>query len=259
MLVTQIKLLCQYIKKANNDKAIVMKTHDYQKHAIEYSALGIEGTYYLAFRDIPELLKKHVKGTKALDYGCGPGRSSLFLKSLGFDTVGVDISNAMLEQAKLKDSTGEYYHIESGQLPFEDASFDLIFSSFVFLEISSLAEIKKVLAGMKRVLKETGFITLVTASMEAYKTSLVSFSHDFPENQRLMQSGDTVKLLIRGTGIILYDYYWTEQDYTEIFNALGLGVREIHKPLGQANDRIEWIDEDKIPPMLIYVLDKQSR
>ena len=73
-----------------------VKTHDYTKHATEYSELGIDGTFYLGFRDVPKLIKKYVKGTQALDYGCGPGRSTRFLKSLGFDVIGVDISSDML-------------------------------------------------------------------------------------------------------------------------------------------------------------------
>jgi len=32
------------------------KTHDYEKHAGDYAELGMEGTQYLAFRDIPMLI-----------------------------------------------------------------------------------------------------------------------------------------------------------------------------------------------------------
>lgn len=233
-----------------------MKRHDYDKHAPEFAELDIEGTYYLAFRDIPELVQKHVNGKKALDYGCGPGRSTRFLKSLGFDTVGVDISHAMLKQARLKDETGEYHHIQSGQIPFEDMSFDLIFSSFVFLETSSLDEMEKILFEMKRVLKRDGFIIIVTTPTEHYKANWVSFSYDFPENKRAIHSGEAVKLLIRGTGVILYDYYWTEQDYEQVFNHVGLRMTEILKPLGRDDDPVEWLDEKTIAPLLIYRLDK---
>jgi ubiquinone/menaquinone biosynthesis C-methylase UbiE len=107
-----------------------MKTHDYQTFASEYASLGIEGTQYLAFRDVPKLIQKHVSGTHALDYGCGAGRSTRLLKSLGLDTVGVDVSNDMLQQARLKDTKGLYRNIKSGELPFDNESFDLVFSSF---------------------------------------------------------------------------------------------------------------------------------
>ena len=48
----------------------------------------------------------------------------------------------MLEQARSKDRSGEYHHIPSGHLPFEDSEFDLVFSSFVFLEVSRIEEIE---------------------------------------------------------------------------------------------------------------------
>ena len=35
------------------------KTHDYEKHAGDYADLGMEGTQYLAFRDISSLIQDH--------------------------------------------------------------------------------------------------------------------------------------------------------------------------------------------------------
>ena len=69
------------------------KTHDYEKHAGEYAELGMEGTQYLAFRDISMLIREYAGSiSSALDYGCGAGRSTRFLKRLGFNVVSVDIS-----------------------------------------------------------------------------------------------------------------------------------------------------------------------
>ena len=48
-----------------------------------YSKLEFANTYHLAFRDLPEILRAHVKGTSALDFRCGAGRSSRFLRELG--------------------------------------------------------------------------------------------------------------------------------------------------------------------------------
>ena len=68
-------------------KQTKIKTHDYDKHASKYAELGIDDTNYLAFRDIPQLIQKHANGLAALDYGCGAGRSTRFLKNLGLDVV----------------------------------------------------------------------------------------------------------------------------------------------------------------------------
>ena len=235
-----------------------VKTHDYEKYASEYARLGMTGTYLLAFRDVPGLIKEYSKGGKALDYGCGAGRSTVFLKGLGLDVIGVDISKDMLEQTKTLDKDGEYRLITSGNLPFDDESFDIIFSSFVFLEVSSLNEIEKILMEMKRVLKKDGIIVFVTSSMEAPRGNWVSFSYDFPENKRVINSGDRVKLLVRGTNIILYDYYWTDDDYKRVLSNADLVPVKIHKPLGRTDDRIEWLDEKKLPSITVYVIGKKG-
>ena len=70
-------------------------------YAKEYAELEVEGTYFLAFRDVPNLLEKYAKGKRALDYGCGTGRSTRFLKKLGFETIGIDINQHMLDKAKI--------------------------------------------------------------------------------------------------------------------------------------------------------------
>lgn len=232
-----------------------IKTHDYEKHAGEYAELGMEGTQYLAFRDIPMLIREYAGSiASALDYGCGAGRSTRFLKRLGFNTVGVDVSREMLEEARSKDRLGEYHHIPSGHLSFEDSSFDLVFSSFVFLEVSRIEEIEGILKEMKRVLRNDGIIIFVTASMEATKGTWVSLSYSFPENDRPLSSGDTVKLLIQDIDVVLYDYYWTEDDYARAAERAGLTLAKLHKPLGFSDDAIAWRDETKMSPIATYVL-----
>ena len=105
---------------------------------------------------------------------------------------------------------------------------------------------------MKRVFRKDGIIIFVTASMEATKGTWVSLSYSFPENDRPLHSGDTVKLLIRGINVILYDYYWTDDDYRLAAERAGLMLVKLHKPLGSSDDSIEWRDE-QMPPLL-YVL-----
>jgi SAM-dependent methyltransferase len=231
------------------------KTHDYAKQAGEYAELGMEGTQYLAFRDVPALIQEYSTSiSSVLDYGCGAGRSTRFLKQLGLDVVGADISQEMLEQARSKDRSGEYHHISSGRLPFDDAQFDLVFASFVFLEVSRIEEIEAILREMRRVLRKDGIVIFVTASMEASTGDWVSLSYAFPENDRQLRSGDTVKLLIRGVDVVLHDYYWTDDDYTQAAERAGLVLAKLHKPLGSDDDSIAWRDETRMSPLAIYVL-----
>ncbi|MCW3784563.1 class I SAM-dependent methyltransferase [Defluviimonas sp. CAU 1641] len=232
-----------------------IKTHDYEKHAGAFADLEMQGTQYLAFRDIPTLIGEHAGSVASvLDYGCGAGRSTRFLKRLGYDAIGVDISQDMLRQARSKDEAGQYYHVPSGRLPFGDFAFDLIFASYVFLEVSRIEEIENILKELKRVLKKDGIIILVTSSTEATEGNWVSLSYAFPENDKTLQSGDTVKLLIQGIDVVLYDYFWTEEDYIGAAERAGLGLAKLHKPLGSPDEGIEWRDETKMSPIAIYVL-----
>ncbi len=59
-----------------------------EKQAEAYARLEYPGTYYLAYRYIPKILTEFVKGNKALDFGCGTGRSTRFLKKLNIETIG---------------------------------------------------------------------------------------------------------------------------------------------------------------------------
>ncbi|MFQ5768250.1 MAG: class I SAM-dependent methyltransferase [Acidobacteriota bacterium] len=77
-------------------------------HADAYARLEFPGTYYLAYRDLPAIFSRHVQGRNAMDFGCGAGRSTRFLRKLGFDVVGVDIAEPMLARARERDPQGEY-------------------------------------------------------------------------------------------------------------------------------------------------------
>jgi predicted TPR repeat methyltransferase len=51
-------------------------------------------------RDLPVILREHVSGRRAVDFGCGTGRSTRLLRSFGFEVVGVDVSASMIHQAR---------------------------------------------------------------------------------------------------------------------------------------------------------------
>src|SRR5262249_47950801 len=103
------------------------------QYAEAYSKFEVSGTYYLAYRDLPQIFAKHITGWKALYFGCGAGRSTRFLQKLGFVVTGLDISEEMLKKAKQKDPAGDYRLVHGddfGELT--EASFDLILSAFPF-------------------------------------------------------------------------------------------------------------------------------
>src|SRR5262245_38889455 len=76
-----------------------------------------------AFAEVP-------RPGKILDGACGTGRLAPLLAKLGDRLVGVDVSAAMVSEAREKRLTGAQWVVgDATRLPFPDASFDLVVSS----------------------------------------------------------------------------------------------------------------------------------
>lgn len=224
----------------------------------KYSNFGMSGTSWLAFRDVPELIDKYVKKMRTLDFGCGCGRSTRFLRSLGLNVIGMDVSKAMLEQANQQDPEGQYIWIsKSGQLPSVDQTFDFIFSSFVLLVIDSKKNILILLKELYRVLTDDGVLMIITGSEDLHSKNRewLSYDIDFPENNRIF-SGSLSKVRNKDVGAIFYDYNWFDSDYRELFDQAGLKVILFYQPLGKSVGEYNWKSETQASPHAIYVLQK---
>jgi len=141
------------------------------------------------------ILAKYVTGREALDFGCGAGRSTTFLKGLGFNASGIDISRSMIQLAKHVDPSGTYRLVDDGDFSgFETARFDLVLSAFAFDNIPGVAKRGELLRGLRRLLKDEGRIILLGSTPEIYTHEWASFTtKDFPEN-RLAKSSPQRRL-----------------------------------------------------------------
>ena len=231
--------------------------YDDEERAGAYAELGFPGTYYLAFRDLPSIFAEHVTGTRALDFGCGTGRSTRFLRSLDFDVVGVDISRPMLDKARELDADGDYRHVSSGDLgALEGCAFDLVLSAFTFDNIATLEQRRSALALLKGLLREGGRIVSVVSSPEIYLNEWASFStRDYPENKEA-RSGDTVSIVMLDVADRrpVEDVVCTDGDYQVLYRRAGLRVLQTLRPLATGAEPIEWKSETKTAPWVIYVL-----
>ncbi len=227
------------------------------KCAEAYAKLEFPGTYYLAFRDLPELIARHVKGKRALDFGCGAGRSTRFLRNLGFETVGIDVSAEMIRIAKETDPRGDYRLVGDGDLGvLRGTEFDLGMSAFAFDNIPTLEKKVSIFRDLKDLLRADGIFVNLVSSPEIYLHEWASFStKDFPEN-RLARCGDRVKII--NTDIEdrrpVEDIVWPDEDYRKVYDKAGLEVAEMRKPLARPDEPYAWVNETRIAPWVIYVL-----
>jgi SAM-dependent methyltransferase len=233
--------------------------YDDPERAAAYASLEFPGTYYLAYRDLPGMIAQHVRGTSALDFGCGAGRSTRFLRDLGFETVGVDISVPMLERARARDPAGDYRLISNGHLDaVGDRVFDLVLAAFTFDNVTT-ADKLRIFPSLRRRLAPHGrFINLVSAPA-IYVHEWVSFSTQrFPTN-RSARSGDTVLIEIRESKDQrpVSDVLCTDGDYHDIFERAALEPVAVHRPLGYPHEPYPWSTELTISPWAIYVLQPQ--
>lgn len=231
--------------------------YDDEVRAAAYASLGYYGTYYLAVRDLPDILAAHVDGGRALDFGCGAGRSTRFLQSLGYQVTGVDISARMLERAQASDPRGDYRLIAPGDLAdFDEGSFDLVLAMYPFDYIPTHAEKVSQLTGLARLLRERGRLVNLVSSPEIYRNEWLSFStRDFPEN-REARSGDVVRVVLLDVDDArpIEDIFWSDAQYLAVYADAGLEVLATYRPLGRAEDGIAWTTEWTVSPWVTYVL-----
>ena len=222
-----------------------------------YAGLEFPGTYYLAFRDVPLLLRKYVRGTRALDFGCGTGRSTRFLRDLAFEVIGVDVSEVMLEQAHGRDPQGDYRLVADGTLVGLSAGmFDLALAAFTFDNIPTDQQKTSALRELRRVLTPNGRLVAVVSSPEIYWHEWVSFStRGYPAN-RSAGDGDSVQIVMLDVPDRrpVVDIVCSDTHYRQLFEAAGLHVLEAARPLATGAEAVQWVSETTIPPWTIYVL-----
>ena len=227
------------------------------KRAEAYSKMEFPGTYYLAYRDLPEIINQHVKGRKAIDFGCGAGRSTRFLQRLGFNVVGVDISEDMIRKAKELDPKGDYRLTPNDDFSrLGESAYDLVLSVFTFDNVPGMENKARIFKCLARLLKNAGIIVSVVSSPEIYVHEWASFStKDFPENKKA-KSGDVVRII--QTDIEdkrpVEDVVWAHEYYEETYRKAGLKLVKTYRPLAREDEPYKWINETKIAPWVIYTL-----
>lgn len=96
-----------------------------------------------------------------LDYGCGPGRLCHELSQLGFQHVhGVDSSPVMIQLAQSRHPDLNFSVVDSGTVPFPDASLGAVLLFAVLTCIPSPEGQRQLIAHIRRVLRPGGSLVI---------------------------------------------------------------------------------------------------
>lgn len=114
-------------------------------------AVGGEARFrQLALKDL------HIdKNTQILDLCCGAGQTTQFLVQYSNQVTGLDASPLALERAKKRVPQANYVEGLAEELPFADASFDLVQTSVALHEMKP-EQLNEILQEVYRVLKPNG-------------------------------------------------------------------------------------------------------
>jgi SAM-dependent methyltransferase len=221
-----------------------------QASARLYGSIGIEGTtYQIGFDAVRELLGD-ITGQAFLDFGCGTGRSTAFLRALGAGHVyGVDHDRNMISAALARQIGGAEFLLAGDTIPLLDASADGAVSLNVFVEIRTHAQMRRVCAEIARILRPGGTFILESSSPMAFGRTFRSYR--YPQAEGLSSGSRTPCVVTTAEGaIVIEDTYWTEDDYVRALTQAGLDVTTISYP--RPPDPSAWTtDEATIPPCIV--------
>ncbi|GHO44230.1 class I SAM-dependent methyltransferase [Ktedonospora formicarum] len=130
----------------------------------------------LVISKVQATLKLETPVKKALDVACGTGQSTRALKHIADQVIGCDISSEMISAATQQPGIS-YVVAPAEQLPFENASFDLLTVSLAFHWLDRMRFIPEA----ARVLRPGGWLIIYTNSFEGVMREDPNFEQWFTQ------------------------------------------------------------------------------
>lgn len=180
---------------------------------------------------------------RALDVGCGEGRTTRDLAAHGHRVVAVDSSSTLIRHARAADPEGIYLLADAGALPFPDASFDL---TAAYNSLMDVADMPACIREAARVLRPNGRLC---ASVTHPISDAGSFSGDGPDAVFTIEGAYFGRRRFEGTverhGLRMTFRGWCYplEDYAKAVEAAGLEIEAIREPtpVGAGPEYERWI------------------
>lgn len=134
-------------------RAVLATKAAYELDAVAWSSRGLDRSYGAPRLDrFRELLPA---GARVLDIGCGPGFDSLGLSERGLAVLGLDLTRAMLDVARMRQGVRALVQGDSRSLPFAIGSFAGVWASASLLHLPK-SQVSEALREVARVLGDGG-------------------------------------------------------------------------------------------------------
>ncbi|OBT15990.1 malonyl-[acyl-carrier protein] O-methyltransferase BioC [Vibrio sp. UCD-FRSSP16_10] len=173
-----------------------------------------------------------LSGYRILDVGCGTGYFTEQLILRGASVVALDLSEKMLDQARLRCADKATYCIgDAESLPFADEEFDVAVSS---LALQWCVDLSVPLSELLRVIKPTGsalFSTLVDGSLFELRKAWSAVDQYQHVKQFIEQNQVNIALAQAGSQSYHLDYklmtYWYDSAFDLMKDLKGIGATQI--------------------------------
>jgi len=119
-----------------------------------------KGDWQKIYVQMMDRLFSNYKNGKSLDFGCALGANTSAFKDVGYDMIGVDVSEDYINASPFKDV--EIKAFDGKKLPYEDGMFNFIHAQQVMEHIPEKILVKNILPELFRVMKEGGIFFMGT-------------------------------------------------------------------------------------------------
>lgn len=132
------------------------------------------------------LFASYLNGCKVLVPGCGDGRDSRYLFSLGLDVFSFDLSDGMLEEARKLDTEGRYEKLDLREVASLGQTFDGVYASGCLYHLSR-HEFEKFINDIYSMLEPSGlfYLNMKIGIGEEYRSVP---SKKYPGGERAQQT-----------------------------------------------------------------------
>ena len=204
-----------------------------------------------------------VSGKRVIDIGCGEGRFCRILSERGATVTGVDLTEALIERARVQGSDKEAYFLGDAENleGVDDEAFDLAVSYIVLVD---LLDYQRSIREAYRILRPGG--RFVVCNVHPMRTASINISGWIRDHRRklfypLDNYAEEGPREFMWWGKPFINMHRMVSSYVSAFLDAGFALEGLHEPIPSDEQLVEnpkFDDELRVPNFVIYLLKKPT-